>query len=221
MRAQAQEMPAVPGFETQIAGPKLADSRNHATKREGLETSPTPCLDFLCEIPGKAWLNNLWSTKKDHRPYEIVPLDRRAGLVEQCRDQAEEVERLADGHLAPSDRNLPFWPDRSHGRLYASEDIKAEVELSSRSDGFGLRLSGGLLRFNGYRGSSGFQGVALMVEGEKATEDLFPSGRADGIADTVVFGEGVDLVEVVAKRDLPSPAVGREDGFVQLTVEDA
>ena len=57
-----------------------------------------------------------------------------------------------------------------------------------------------------------------MVEGEEAFQEFLAGIGGDGVADTVVFGEGFDFVEVMAEVEV-GPAIGGEDGFVQFAVE--
>jgi hypothetical protein len=57
-----------------------------------------------------------------------------------------------------------------------------------------------------------------MVQGEEAFEEFLAGGGGNSVADAVVFGEGLDLNEVVAEVEI-GPAVGGEDGFVQFAME--
>jgi len=59
-----------------------------------------------------------------------------------------------------------------------------------------------------------------VVFGEEAFEDFLAGGGADRVANAVVFGETVDLMEVVAEVKV-GPAVGIADGDVELAVEAA
>ena len=76
--------------------------------------------------------------------------------------------------------------------------------------------------FRGCRGI-GCQGLccgAAVVFGEEAFEDFLAGGGADGVADTVVFGEGFDFDEIVAEVEVV-PAVGVADGEVEFAVQAA
>ena len=59
-----------------------------------------------------------------------------------------------------------------------------------------------------------------MVEGEEALEDLLAGSGADGVADTVVFGKGLDFLEVVTEDEV-LPAVGVADGGVESNMQAA
>ena len=59
------------------------------------------------------------------------------------------------------------------------------------------------------------RGVAFVVQGEQAVEDLAPGGFGDGVADAL-FG----LVEAVAEVEV-GPAVGGGDSVVHLDVQRA
>ena len=59
-----------------------------------------------------------------------------------------------------------------------------------------------------------------MVLGEQALEHLLTCGMADCVANAVILGEGLDLVEVVLQVEV-LPAVGITHGEVELDVEPA
>ena len=59
-----------------------------------------------------------------------------------------------------------------------------------------------------------------MIKREQTAQDFFAGGRADRVADAVVFGQGFDFVEVVAEVEGLSP-VRVADGFVELAVQAA
>ena len=61
---------------------------------------------------------------------------------------------------------------------------------------------------------------AGVVLGEQALEHLAAGSGADGVADAVVLGEGLDFVEAVFQVEV-LPAVGIADREVQLDVEAA
>ena len=69
--------------------------------------------------------------------------------------------------------------------------------------------------------------VAFVVELQETGEEFFAGGGGDGVAGAVVVGEGFDLVEVVAEVDGGAvgaglaPAVGGEDGLIEIAVEVA
>jgi len=61
-------------------------------------------------------------------------------------------------------------------------------------------------------------GVNLVVQLKEAFQDFAAGFGVDGEANAVIFGEVIDLVEVVIDVEV-GPAVGFEDGVVHLDVE--
>jgi len=73
--------------------------------------------------------------------------------------------------------------------------------------------------FGGQKAGGGFLLVDGVVKEQEAFEDLLAGVGVDGVADAVVFGQIVHLVEVVAQVNVALPAVGAEDGVVYVAVE--
>ena len=61
---------------------------------------------------------------------------------------------------------------------------------------------------------------ALVIEGEQTAQDFLTGRGANRVADTVVLGQGLNLVEVVAQVEV-MPAVGVADGFIEYPVQAA
>jgi hypothetical protein len=70
-----------------------------------------------------------------------------------------------------------------------------------------------------------FLGVAFVVEEEEAFEEFAAGVGVDGVAGSIVFGEVVDLVEVMSEIDGGAvvgghmPAVGCKNGVVHVAVQ--
>ena len=59
-----------------------------------------------------------------------------------------------------------------------------------------------------------------MIQLQQAAKHLFASGWADGVADPVVFSQGLHFVEVVVEGQV-LPALGIPDGEVELDMQPA
>src|SRR5439155_6087740 len=68
--------------------------------------------------------------------------------------------------------------------------------------------------------SGGLGRGALVIEGEQTTQDFLAGRGADRVADAVVLGQSLNLVEIVAQGEVV-PAVGVADGFIEFPVQAA